>query len=149
MRRFELVATLALVLAAGVAAAQVYKWVDEDGKVHYGDRRPDTGADAQTLELPPAPSKDADHADRTLKRRRLLDAFDAERDERQRAAASAAAAERERENKCAKLKGDLARFDRANVVYTRDESGARTYMSDEERDAAATNARAWIEKHCD
>ena len=32
---------LALVLVVAPAAAQVYKWTDPSGKVHYGDRPPD------------------------------------------------------------------------------------------------------------
>lgn len=148
MRRFELIVTLALTLAAHVAVAEVYKWVDEDGKVHYGDRKPAGGVVGEALELEPAPSRDSDHAERALKQRRLLDAFDVERDQREQAEADAAAAKRKREETCTKLKRDLARFDRANIVYTRDASGARIYMSDEEREAAATRARAWLEKHC-
>jgi hypothetical protein len=149
MHRTGLLAALVLTLVATVAAAEVYKWVDEDGKVHYGDRRPSAGGDARALDLPPAPSKDADHAERSLQRRRLLDAFEAERDERRQAEAEAAAARREHDERCALVKRDLARFERANVVYSHDQSGARIYMSDEERHEAAASARAWVEKHCD
>ncbi len=149
MRLIELVVTLALTLSAGIAAAEVYRWVDEDGKVHYGDRKPATGTGTRALALPPAPSRDADHAERALKQRRLLDAFDAERDERRQAETAAAAAKHEREERCAKLERDLDRFNRANIVYSRDESGARIYMSDEEREATVARAREWRDKHCD
>lgn len=44
-----------LFLVVSVAAAQVYKWVDEQGKTHFGDRPPET-ADAQELKLPQGPS---------------------------------------------------------------------------------------------
>ena len=37
---------LALLVAAGVAAAQVYKWKDAKGEVHYGDAPPPQGAQA-------------------------------------------------------------------------------------------------------
>ena len=39
---------LLLLIAAAPAAAQVYKWTDPSGKVHYGDRPPD---DAKKQEL--------------------------------------------------------------------------------------------------
>ncbi len=38
MKRFAMFCVLSL--SAGVCAAQYYRWVDEHGKVHYGDRPP-------------------------------------------------------------------------------------------------------------
>ena len=38
------VLTLALLLAALPASAVMYKWVDQDGKVHYSDQPPPDGA---------------------------------------------------------------------------------------------------------
>ncbi len=156
MQRSHLQAVLALILApvlalavtSAVAAPEIYKWVDADGNVHYGDRPPATGVDSRTLSLPPAPAREPDQAQRDLKQRRLLDAFDAERNQRDQAKAEAAATRRERARDCEKARRELARFERANIVYTHDTSGARIYMSDEERLQAAANAKAWIGKHC-
>lgn len=148
MQRSQLWATLVLTLASAIASAEVYKWLDAQGNVHYGDRPPGSGSDPQSLTLPPAPTKDADHAERSLLQRRLLEAIDAERAERDQAEAEAAAAKRERTLRCEKARQDLARFERANIIYTNDESGARIYMSDDERREAIENARRWIAKHC-
>jgi hypothetical protein len=56
---------LILALAAGsaVAGKKVYRWVDAQGNVHYGDSSSDTPADATQLDLavpPPDPSTLAD-----------------------------------------------------------------------------------------
>ncbi len=139
---------LALAAASAVATGEVYKWLDADAKVHYGDRPPATGVDSRSLSLPPAPAVEADQAQRSLKQRRLLEAFEAERNQRHQAAAEAAAAKRERARDCENARRELTRFDRANIVYSNDPGGARIYMSDEERRDAAANARAWIGKHC-
>ena len=138
-----------LVLAHTTAAAEVYKWTDTDGNVHYGDRPPATGVDPHSIPLRPAPAKEADHAQRRLKQRRLLEAFEAESAEREQAEVEAAAARRERARNCEYARRDLARFERASIIYTVDENGARIYLSDQERRDAAANARAWIGKHCD
>ena len=46
MRALRILAPGLLLLAAGpLAAEKVYKWVDEDGVVHYGDALPPTAAD--------------------------------------------------------------------------------------------------------
>ncbi len=157
MQRSQLQAVLALILApilalavtSAIAAPEVYKWIDADGNVHYGDRPPATGVDSRTLSLPPAPAREPDQARRSLKQRRLLEAFEAERNQRNQAEAEAAAAKRERARECENARRELARFERANIIYTSDASGARIYISDEERLEAAANARTWIGKHCD
>ena len=149
MQRSRLPAVLVLTLASAFATAEVYKWVDADGNVHYGDRPPAAGVDSRSIPPPPAPPEDADHEQRSLKQRRLLEAFEAERAERDRAETQAAAARAERAQKCERARRQLAGLERANIVYTTDESGARTYMSDRERREAAANASVWIGKYCD
>ncbi len=149
MQRSRLSAVLVLTLASAFATAEVYKWVDADGNVHYGDRPPAAGVDARSMPPPPAPAEDADQEQRSLKQRRLLEAFEAERAERDRAEADAAAAKAQRTQKCERARRQLAVLERANIVYTTDESGARAYMSDGERREIATNARVWIGKNCD
>lgn len=149
MQRFELMTVLVLMLTVPHASAEVYKWVDADGKVHYGDRRSEAGVDAHELEIAPAPSTDAALHERSVRRRRLLQAFEAERAEREQAAAEEAEQERALAQKCARVARDLVGYERANVVYTRDESGARVYLNDEQREQASAAARAWFEKHCE
>lgn len=156
MQRSQLQAVLAPVLAlvltlagaAALASGEVYKWLDADGNIHYGDRPPATGVDSHSVILPPAPAPEADQARRSLKQRRLLEAFEAERNQRHQLAAEAAAAKRDRDRDCENARRQLARFERANIVYSNDASGARVYMSDQERRQASANARAWIGKHC-
>lgn len=50
------VLTLALLLAAFPASAVMYKWVDQDGKVHYSDQPPPDGAKKSGVMNAPAPS---------------------------------------------------------------------------------------------
>ena len=47
-------------LLAAVGHSEVYKWVDENGVVHYGDRRP--GQAAETVEIEVAPPVDSAQA---------------------------------------------------------------------------------------
>jgi glutaredoxin len=52
---------LALLLAGSVGAAEVYRWRDAAGVVHYGDRPP-ARADAERLSLPDQPDPPASPA---------------------------------------------------------------------------------------
>lgn len=46
-----------LLLVVTATLAQIYKWVDEQGGVHFGDRPPED-ADAEDVELPEGPSQE-------------------------------------------------------------------------------------------
>jgi hypothetical protein len=48
----KLLLATATLLFSGVAAADVEKWVDPDGQVHYGDQPP-SGADSRPVEVRP------------------------------------------------------------------------------------------------
>jgi len=55
-------AFLLLAVTAGIAHAQVYRWVDEKGTVHYSNGTPPPGARATKLDIdakPGAPSPDS------------------------------------------------------------------------------------------
>lgn len=45
-----------LVLAASLAQAQVYKWVDENGRTHYGERKPDSAIPASKVTIKSSPA---------------------------------------------------------------------------------------------
>ncbi|MGB4948688.1 MAG: DUF4124 domain-containing protein [Candidatus Competibacter denitrificans] len=75
-KRLALLGHLAIVLALnGSAQAQVYKWTDAEGRVHYGNQSPPVGTEsAQTLDIPsrPAPPGKIDNVgDLTRATRRL------------------------------------------------------------------------------
>ncbi|MBK8751019.1 MAG: DUF4124 domain-containing protein [Candidatus Competibacteraceae bacterium] len=46
----------AVLLLNLTAQAQVYKWTDSDGKIHYGNQPPAEGQPAQTLDIPSQPT---------------------------------------------------------------------------------------------
>ncbi|MDX1432679.1 MAG: DUF4124 domain-containing protein [Gammaproteobacteria bacterium] len=130
------------------AAVEVYKWVDDAGRVHYTDRVPEGAPAPDTVELEERPTLGPDQRLRHDRQRKLLEAFEAERREREAAEARATAEAEQRRARCDRARRQLAAVERASLVYTRDESGARRYMSDEERGRAIVDTRAWIAKWC-
>ncbi len=71
-------------LATGLAHAEIYKWVDENGVVHYGDRRPDQAA--ETVDIKAAPPSDSVQA--TDRNRQVNEALRIVTDSRERREAS-------------------------------------------------------------
>ncbi|MCX7892014.1 MAG: DUF4124 domain-containing protein [Burkholderiales bacterium] len=95
-RAAMLLAALGLALAAPAAAQQVYKWVDETGRVHYSNSPPPQGAargPVQSIEqkvttVPSPVDQDAVRDRREQELRNRVEQLERERD-RERAAAGA------------------------------------------------------------
>ena len=91
------------------ASAAIYKWVDENGKVHYSNKPPPE-EDTQEMEIesdPGAGTSTLTDEERREKQQRLLDAFEKERGEKEAAQAKAEQEKKERKIWCARAKDDL------------------------------------------
>ena len=70
MHRFRVILALLLSTGAGIASAQVYKWTDANGQIHYGQQKPDDATPVQTLDIAPPPAAPA-HPDPTAEVARI------------------------------------------------------------------------------
>ena len=94
MFRSPVVKSIVFVLALGSSpawGAGIYKWVDENGKIHFGDRPPAATGGSQAVKVKPVPEGSGTRApsgsERSKLQRRLLDVFARERAEKKLAAA--------------------------------------------------------------
>jgi uncharacterized protein DUF4124 len=150
-----------LLLCAAPAAAQIYKWVDDKGRVQYGEKPP-PGAKATPLRSSPAqpqqppasrneggnpfdaegnkprPSDDLAEQELAFRRRQI----EREREEKKREEERLAALER-----CRKAKEDLEYSEDAAVLYRR-EGSKRVFLTREEQLAELARLRAEVKKHC-
>ncbi len=115
-----------LPLAAG---AQVYRWVDERGQVHYS-QVPPTGRESRSVGSPPAPAA-APNQD-SLNRSLAQDNEAAPK--RQEAAAQAAQAQAQREEQCRQAREQLAYMDAktARRLGTTDAQGNVSRVTEEQ-----------------
>ncbi len=142
MKRLLLFA--ALVAWSGMAGAVVYKWVDAQGKVQYGDRPPD-GVHAEVVELlgthvarsaPAAqPSKSASR-DQAVK----TDA-DAKKEVEQDVAQS-------REKQCADAQDRYKKLIEGRRIYTTGADGERQYLTADQIDTDRVNAKRDVDAIC-
>ena len=138
----------ALLAAPGASAGEVFKWVDENGRTHYGDRPPGEVEGAVPLSLPPTADRDADWESREALRRRLLEAFEEEREAARLAAAESERAAAERRQKCERAKRNLAEYERSQLLYTVNPDGTRVYLGEEDRTRVLANARKLVREWC-
>ncbi|HSG77841.1 MAG TPA: DUF4124 domain-containing protein [Burkholderiales bacterium] len=158
---------LAVMLAfAASAFAQMYRWVDKDGRVHYTATPPPAGVKARTLRAPVTPPPAADDAarDDAAKdagakdarkgpltpaeqeqefRKRQLEAQKA----REKQEMAAKEAETKREN-CARAREALATFDSGQRISRTNAQGERYYLDDDARARETEAARRAVQDWC-
>lgn len=116
-------------------AADVYRWTDAKGQVHYGQRAPGhTEADRIEVQGGAATGAvDNDAASRRAKQQRLLDAYGYEREKKQQQAAQDAAIKRKQAERCRVLQARWRAFSHPGPIYYKRADGGRDYISDEQR----------------
>ena len=132
------------------AYAEVYKWVDADGKVHYGDR-PNSDS-AREIKVKPAPSPSAGSNDTTRNQKAIdswLKARDVERQQNKKKEAELKREKAIQKRKCAELKNELSDLEHGGVVwYDIDEKGKRNYYSDKEIASEIENRKKILKRNC-
>ena len=147
-----MLAFTALVLASLSAESAIYKWVDRNGKTHFSDAPPDTGAQEITPERGPSDVdvRDArDRLERTLRRLKRKEEIKNERraKERQRKAAAQQQAARDK-GRCTRLQRDLHVLQQQRPVYSINEKGEQIYLDDETRKMQIEQLKEMISTYC-
>lgn len=139
------------ILYIASAQAEVYKWVDDKGRVHYGDK-PESGSQAVDVKQHETGSKSVDIGEDELsreeKRQRVSDMLEEDRlaKNKQREKEN-----RERERKkreCNRLKDTQRRVEHAGSLYRLDKDGNRVTISNEQRQKSQKNLRKQLKKAC-
>jgi hypothetical protein len=130
-------------LFSPLATAEIYRWVDPQGNVHFDARR---RPGAEQIEVRPQ-VVERDEATRA-RETRAERFFEARRQEQ--LAADQADSERyaRREQECRQLREDLSRLSRGGRYFRADAKGERVYYSDEEIAAARRQLASRISQNC-
>jgi hypothetical protein len=130
------------------AHAELYKWTDAQGKVHYTDQPP-------TVDVEVIKGTAAGQTDTTNRAVQSLDAQDQaykkrlqEAEEARAKAEKEAEAARIRRDNCERARNNLATLQNRPRVYTTDAGGQRTYMSDTARAAALASSQKAVSEFC-
>ncbi|MDB6086884.1 MAG: hypothetical protein JWN43_4765 [Gammaproteobacteria bacterium] len=139
----------ALIAWSGMASAVVYKWVDAQGKIQYGDRPPD-GVHAEVVEIlgnhaarttpsrpsssVPSPSSKAASPGQTV-----------QSDARKAVADDVA---QTREKQCAEAQDRYKKLIEGRKLYKTGADGERQYLTSEEIDSERVNAKRDLDGIC-
>lgn len=144
---------LAALLAAApgiVAAGDIYKWTDDNGVVHFGDRP--SGADSETVIALNTESGNHGQAQARVPPRA---ASPTPAKTGEAAAASQGPTEEDlraeaekRAEQCALYKERLQKFVTSRRLYRQDENGERVYLNEEETIAARAKVQEQVLEYC-
>ncbi|MFV8780860.1 DUF4124 domain-containing protein [Microbulbifer sp. SA54] len=137
---------LLIVLAASLpaAAGELYRWVDDEGKVHFGDRPPlEAKAEAVGSQLKPLNRADAPRQ-QTLPDRHRADQI--ERDYQDQKRQQLQSQQRQRQAACSRAQRSLRIL--KGPVYFVDAEGNKSTISEREREQRARELEAQIRQSC-
>ena len=131
-------------------ATGIYKWVDEHGKVHYGDKPSVKTAEeidikGQNSGVQPTPTE----AQRRIRQQRLLNVFQEDRE----AARARAQKEKQREahaqRNCNLARDRLRSLSQAAYLYDLDKQGNRVILPDQKKEKAISDTQAAVNRWCE
>jgi len=140
---------LAMAMAGTAIAGDIYKWTDEEGNVHFGDRP--LGEQPERLAIQSKPTDPA----------KIQAMAQARSQAAAKAAEEAAAAQpegpseeelqaqaNERAQKCTTYRAQLQKYVTSRRLYREDESGERVYLDEGEMQAAREQVETRVEEYC-
>ncbi len=140
--------TTLLVLSVPGVRAEMYKWTDEQGQVHYS-QSPPPGRPAQTIAPPPRVDTEAaikaleDQKKRMEKGAKKIEKQAKKAAEKQQADKN----ETDRKQACETWRQNLEKL-RNVPVYKTTVEGGREYLTDEQRQAEIENTERKVAEHC-
>ncbi len=153
-------------VSANALAGEIYKWTDENGLVHFGDRPPQ-GQQAQSISTPEAAPPDDDETESAPEAQEAAPAdasIDTAAGEEEPVPLTAAQARREKmaierkerseaqaemELMCQKHRKRLTQMEPARRVFYTNEQGESVRMDDDLRMELIKEDRSYINENCD
>jgi len=123
-----------LFLFSALEAATVYKWIDEDGQVHYGSRAQSKAAKKLKIKKHKI---DVDEIDTLVDKDKKL-ILEKEKKEQQELNII----------RCNASKAQLKRYENSGALYDLDEKGNRILLHKKQYEKAMTQAKARVKKWC-
>lgn len=148
MRR---ILAMALVVAfAPAAAAQLYKYVDKNGKTVYSDQPPPAGVEAKPINVPQGPATTLSPSGNKsyVERDKELEKSRKEARTKQEKSEQSAQKAREAEERCQQARNAHQAYVEGGRLYKYDEKGERAFMSDAEIEAERERARRQMDEAC-
>jgi hypothetical protein len=147
-RSLLLLALIALMMAAGAQAKEVYRWTDENGVVHFSDRKPAEVRDFDLSEVPDSAPATGSSPYGTAPEPDEPSAAEQRREAIAQQKQKAREVNAERDAQCAAMRDELARLEPSRRVYFTNEQGETERMDDVQRVDRVAELKRAIAANC-
>ncbi len=137
---------LTLILIFSSPYAGIYKWIDDDGNVHYGDHAENKKANEIKISQHKGP--DAEHQQRMEKQKQYIKDGQKARNEKKKQRKIAKKEKKKKKLACKKIKKYLTKLEQHGRLYQGNKDGTRQYLSGPERDQEIAKTRKKVADTC-
>lgn len=147
---------LAVMLMPTLAMAELYKWIDANGRVHFTDKKPTSAAKVETLNTPRAQAPSGTVADApppaqsddpVARQKKMADILSQERERNEAEADKKRKEVAARRKRCLELQ-DYRRTADGSRLYDINDKGDRVYMDDKAHVAHLRELDDNIARYC-
>lgn len=145
------VLTAVLSFSTPLAKAEVYRWVDANGRVHFGDRAP-ADRKAEALGMPESTggvaTQDVSEQELRERQERVSRVLEEERLEKEQQKAALKQQEAEKAVYCERFRNRMERLEASSQVYSENKDGTVKYWKDKDADRYKAKQRAQYQAEC-
>ncbi len=143
------ISIMVILLIALPLQAEIYRWTDAAGKVHFSDKPVSDKAKEVKIKVSPAnPQSPQDIQNRKSRTEQYLRGRQEERAEQDKKIKEKKKLKKEQKRKCKNAQREHLRIVRSRTIYYKGENGARNYIGDDERTKIIARAKAEVKKWC-
>ncbi|MCW8964847.1 MAG: DUF4124 domain-containing protein [Gammaproteobacteria bacterium] len=144
----KLIALSLLLVSTSTFSIELYKWKDENGRVHYGQVKP-TKYKSLEIDAPPPPPSFAPNPNKpfTDAIEQSLEA-DKMKDHQRQQAKQQAAQKKADKAECAKARDNLQQMQTFRRARTTNPDGSVSMMSEEDRQGKIKEAQELVDQYC-
>lgn len=128
--------------------AEVYKWVDENGKVHFSQTPPNHSADKVEVENNPSAINDEDNSNAKQKEKRYLEYLRQERLDKETKKAKEYEERAKLQARCERKLADYEDLQAGGRFYQLNDQGERIFLSNDQMNDAKKRLKLFLDKSC-
>ena len=148
----RLICILLMVIMVAPANATIYKWVDENGQVHYSSKRGNDNAREMQIKdryIDNGKSQPAASTEERLQnQQRFLDASEQERESINKEKEKQKEEQEKKQRNCVIARDNLDRYQASRALYEMDEKGNRCILDEAEYKRTMEKAHKLVEQWC-
>ncbi|PAV25174.1 DUF4124 domain-containing protein [Tamilnaduibacter salinus] len=148
MKPILLTMTAVFLMFSGHAAAEsVYKWTDEDGVTHFGDRQP-SGQQSESVDVKTGTSQSPGNRTSATEQVEALNEEKAREQEQQKQSRAEEARRKQQQKNCEIARENLNTLNTYSRIRVQGEDGEQRYLTPEEIEERKAKFQAVVEDSC-